>query len=149
MIKRLHIKSYFCWFVFYTRTYWQSKLPVSAKQCWIVCLLYFFSLENFLSIWKSVHCRWTAKFFHLVLFTTEQGGFFSKPYLLWHGTPLLNHLQGPVTITPVALCLAVELSFLLTWFYSNRDSCTRPAKDNALHRCGSCCDWFNIIISKK
>lgn len=41
MIKGLHIKSYFCWFVIYI--YWQLKLPVSAKKCWIVCLLYFFS----------------------------------------------------------------------------------------------------------
>ena len=33
------------------------------------------------------------------------------PHLLWHGTSFYNgHLRGPVTLTPVAELLAVELS---------------------------------------
>ena len=40
----------------------------------------------------------------------EQWGFFSVPHLLGHGTSVYNgHLRGPVTFTPVAERLAVEL----------------------------------------
>ena len=38
-------------------------------------------------------------------------GFFSVPLLLWHAAPVYNcHLRGPVTLTPIAGRLAVELS---------------------------------------
>ena len=40
----------------------------------------------------------------------EQWGFFNVPQLLWHGPTVYNgHLQRPVTLTPVAERLAVEL----------------------------------------
>ena len=39
------------------------------------------------------------------------GRFFSVPHLLWHGTSIYNgNLRGPVTLTPIAEHLAVELS---------------------------------------
>ena len=35
----------------------------------------------------------------------------SEGYLLWHVTSLYNgHLRGPMTLPPIAECLAVELS---------------------------------------
>ena len=38
-------------------------------------------------------------------------GFFSVLHLLWHGDSVYNgHLRGPVTFTPIAQRLAVELS---------------------------------------
>ena len=41
----------------------------------------------------------------------EQWGFLSVPHLLWHGASVYNgHLWGPVTLTPIAERLAVELS---------------------------------------
>ena len=44
------------------------------------------------------------------LMAIEQWGFFSVPHLLWHKTSVYNgHLRGPVTLTPVAERLAVEL----------------------------------------
>ena len=46
--------------------------------------------------------------------TIAQWGFFSLPHLLWHGTSVYNgHLRGPVTLTPITECLAVELSLLV------------------------------------
>ena len=48
----------------------------------------------------------------------EQWGFFSVPNLQWHGASVYNgHLRGPVTLTPVAERLAVELSLHCTCFY--------------------------------
>ena len=45
------------------------------------------------------------------LMAIEQWGFFSVPHLLWHGASVYNgHLRGPVTLTPIAERLAVELS---------------------------------------
>ena len=41
----------------------------------------------------------------------EQWGFISVPHLLWHGASVYNgHLRGPMTLTPIAERLAVELS---------------------------------------
>ena len=43
--------------------------------------------------------------------TIELLGFFSVPHLLWHGASVYNgYLRGPVTLTPIADRLAVELS---------------------------------------
>ena len=40
--------------------------------------------------------------------------FFSGPHLLWHGTFVYNgHLQGPMTLTPIAKRLALKLSLPL------------------------------------
>ena len=58
--------------------------------------------------------RWRASNSDLVcsaLMALEQWGFFSMPHLLWHGTFVCNdHLREPVTLTPIAEHLAVELS---------------------------------------
>ena len=41
----------------------------------------------------------------------EQWGFFSLPHQMWHGTSVYNgHIRGPVTLTPIAERLTVELS---------------------------------------
>ena len=49
----------------------------------------------------------------LALMSIELWGFFSVPRLLWHETSDLNgHLRGPVTLTPIAERLAMELSLL-------------------------------------
>ena len=76
------------------------------------------------------HCRWRAANFDLcsalmaieqwanfdlhvclTLMAIEQGGFFNLPQLLRHLPTLYNgHLQGPVTLAPVAEHLAMELS---------------------------------------
>ena len=43
--------------------------------------------------------------------TIEQWRFFSVPHLLWHSASVYNgHLRGPLTLTPVAEHLVVELS---------------------------------------
>ena len=70
-------------------------------------------LENFSLIWRRHHYRWRAANFALcsALMAIEQRGFSSVPHLLWHGASLYNgHLWGPVTLTPIAERLAVELT---------------------------------------
>ena len=52
-----------------------------------------------------------------VVMATEQWGFYNVPHLLWHG-PTLYHLRGPVTLTPVAQRLSVELSLPVQRFRS-------------------------------
>ena len=45
------------------------------------------------------------------LMAYKQWGFFSVPHLLWHGASVYNgYLRGPMTLTPIAERLAVELS---------------------------------------
>ena len=47
------------------------------------------------------------------LMAIEQWGFLSVPHLLINGASVYNsHLRGPVTLTPIAEFLAVELSLL-------------------------------------
>ena len=78
-----------------------------------VCVEFIVPLENFSLIWRRHQCRWKATKFDLssALMTIEKWGFFEVPHLLWHGSTLYNsHLRGPVTLTPVAELLAVELS---------------------------------------
>ena len=81
--------------------------------CLFVYLGFFVPLENFSLIWRRHHCYWKAENFYLcsALMAIKQLGFFSVPHLLWHGASVYNsHLRRPVTLTPVAECLAVELS---------------------------------------
>ena len=59
------------------------------------------------------HYRWRAASFDLcsALMVIEQWGFFSEQHLLWHGASVrYGHLQGLVTLAPIAERLAVELS---------------------------------------
>ena len=79
----------------------------------VVLFLWIVPLENFSLIWRRHHFWWRAANFDLcsTLKAIEQWGFFNVPHLLWHGTTLYKgYLRGPVTFTPVAKRLAVELS---------------------------------------
>ena len=50
-------------------------------------------------------------YIYSALMAIEQRGFFSVPHLLWHVASVYNgHLRGPVTLTPTAERLALELS---------------------------------------
>ena len=107
------------------------------------CLV-FVPLENFLLVWRRHHYRGRATNFDLisVLMVIEQWGFFNVPHLLWHKPTLYNcHLRGPVTLTPVAERLAVELS--LPVFNSSVccgwDSNTQPSsfRTDALNDCAN------------
>ena len=76
-------------------------------------------------------------------------GFFSVPYLLWHGISVNNgHFQGPVTLTPNAERLAMELpNYLrlsLLWFQHLLSACGT----NALTDCNPAAHafWWNICI---
>ena len=63
-------------------------------------------------ILRRHHCRWRAANFDLcaALMAIEHWGFFNVPHLLWQGASVYNgHLRGPVTLTPNARGLAVEL----------------------------------------
>ena len=76
-----------------------------------VCLGYIFQLKNY-SLILSVY-RWRAATFDIcsALMVIEHLRFFSVPHLLWHGASVYNgHLRGPVTLTPTAELLAVELT---------------------------------------
>ena len=82
---------------------------------WFVGWLYgvIVPLENFSIIWRRHHCRWRVANFDLcsALMAIEQWGFFNVPHPLRHGPTVYNvHLRGPVTLTPNAERLAVELS---------------------------------------
>ena len=53
-----------------------------------------------------------------VLIAIEQLGYFSLPHQLWHWTSVYNGLiRGPVTLTPIAERLAVELSLPVLTHY--------------------------------
>ena len=99
----------------------------SVHDCLFVYLGFFVSLENFSLLWRRHHCRWRASNFELclALMAIEQWGFFNVPHLLRHGSTVYNgHLRGPVTLTPVAERLAVELSIpvFTTWVCRDRGS---------------------------
>ena len=66
----------------------------------------------------------------LVTHCIGQWGFFSVQHLLWHGAFVYNgHLQGPVTLTPFAERLALELSLpvFTTYVCFDWDSNTQPS----------------------
>ena len=87
------------------------------NEDWFVCLV---SKSRFFFIWIRHHYRWLAANFDLHIYARhswslsyEQWGFFSVPHLLWHGAFVYNgHLRGPMTLTPIAERLAVELWLL-------------------------------------
>ena len=116
----------------------RSAAIVSAD---FVCLLGFIiPLENFSHIWR----RQQAANFYLdsALMAIEQWGFFSVLHLLWHGASIYNgHLWGPVTLTPIAERLAVELSLpvFTTKVCRGWDLNTQPSScgANALTHCAT------------
>ena len=76
--------------------------------CVFICVEFIVPL-----IWRSQHCRWSAVNFDLcsAFMAIEHWGFLYATHLLWHGSTLFNcHLRSPVTHTPFAERLAVELS---------------------------------------
>ena len=87
------------------------------NEDWFVCLV---SKSRFFFIWIRHHYRWLAAHFDLHIYarhswslSDEQWGFFSVPHLLRHGAFDYNgHLRGPMTLTPIAERLAVELWLL-------------------------------------
>ena len=77
--------------------------------------VFFVLLEKFSLIWRRHHYLWRALNFDLcsALMAIDQWGFFSVPHLLWHGASIyIGHLRTPVTLTPIAERLAVDLSVL-------------------------------------
>ena len=81
--------------------------------CLFVCLEFFVPLENFSLIWRRHLCLWRAANCDLcsALMVIQQCGFFSVSHLLRHGASVYNgNLWGPLTLTPNAERLAVELS---------------------------------------
>ena len=77
-----------------------------------VCLEFFVPLKICSLIWRHHHNRWWAANIDLYseFMANEQWAFFSMPHLLWQGTFIYNgNIWGPVTLTPVAECLAVEM----------------------------------------
>ena len=85
----------------------------SLFVCLFVCFGFIVPLDNFPLIRRRHHCRWKAANFDLwsAFIAFDQWGFFSVPNLLWHGASVYNgHLRVPVTLTPIAERLPVELS---------------------------------------
>ena len=96
---------------------------------WFVCVGFTIPLENFSLIRRRHHYRRRAANFDLcsALMVIEQWGFFSVSHLLWYGASFYNgHLRGPVTLTPIAERLPVELSLLVLWLRSVADGIWTP-----------------------
>ena len=119
-------------------TFWEID-PVSAQGTAVflkayvgkICLGFFVPLENFSLVWRRQHCRRRGSNFDicLALMATEKRGFFSVPHLLCHRASVYNvHLRGPVTITPIAERLTVELLLpvFTTQVCRDWDSNTQP-----------------------
>ena len=80
--------------------------------------------QNFSFIRRRHHNRRRAVNFGLcsALIVIEQSGFLSVLHLLWHGTSVYNgHHRGPMTLTPVAERLVVELSLPVFTTYVCRE----------------------------
>ena len=93
--------------------------PTVSSKCYLfvlfVCLEFFVPLQNFSLNWRRQLCKWRAANFDMcsALMAIEQWGFFRVRHLLWYGTSVYNgHLREPMTLTPIAERLAVELSLL-------------------------------------
>ena len=81
--------------------------------CLFVCFCGLYRPTSEFVIHLETSCRRKAANLDLssALNAIEQWGFFTMPHLLWHGPTVYNgHLRGPVTLTPVAERLALELS---------------------------------------
>ena len=91
-----------------------TTLSFNPYSDWLICLFVwvFRPAREFFTHMKH-HYQWRAANFDLrsALMTIKQWGFFCVPHLLWHGASVYNgHLRGPVTLTPIAGHLTVELS---------------------------------------
>ena len=112
-----------------------------------VCLEFIVPIKNFSLIWRPYHCQWTVVNFDLCSApTTEQWGFFNVPHPLRHGPTVYNgHLWGPVTLTPVAKRLAVDMS--LSVFTTDRTTFSRMPGLSSMNLYVS---WHktNLLIAK-
>ena len=111
-----------------------TQINIPSNHDMIVCLGFDIPLEKFSLVWRRHHYmyQWRASNFDLysALMTIEQWGFFSVPHLLRHGASIYNgHLREPVTLTPIAERLAVELSLpvFTTLVCRGWDSNTQPS----------------------
>ena len=128
------------WPMYETNSWNDNDVISKSLKKILVCFFRGFRPNGYFSlIWRRHHCRWRAANFYIcsALMAIEQWGLFSVPHLLWHGASVYNgHLRGPVTLTPIAERLAVELSLpvLTTKLCRGWDSNTQPSacKANAL-----------------
>ena len=104
------------------------------------CEGFYVSLENFSLIWRRLHDRRKAAKIglYLKLMAIEHWEFFSVPRLLLHGASVYSgHLRGPVTLTPVAERLAVELSLPV----SSKKNYTFRFRGERSNRLRHCCGY--------
>ena len=97
---------------------------------------------------ESHYYRWRAAKFDLcsALMAIEQWGIFSVLYLLCHGASVYNdHLQGPLTLIPVAeqwSCHYLFFSSICRGWDSNTQTSVRMRGERSIrlrHRCGFPC----------
>ena len=135
----------------------QERFCINLKRTisllWMLFIELFVPLENFSLIWRRRHCRSRAANFDLcsTLMAYEQWVFFSVPHLLWHGATVYNgNFRGPVTLTPFAERLVVQMSLpvFTTKVCRGWDSNTEPSacEANTLTRCATAavfihCTW--------
>ena len=95
----------------------EHKRNSSFNKCLIIFLIFvrwfgvFRPNGELFTLMESA--RWKATNFDIcsALMAIEQWGFFRGPHLQWNGASVYNgHLWGPVSLTPTAERLAVELS---------------------------------------
>ena len=120
-------------------------------KCLFVCLFGFIvPLEHFAVIWRRHHYQWRAANFDLcsALMAIEQWWFFSVWHLLWQGAYVYNgHLRGPVTLTPIVECLAVELSLPVLLLRSGIRTSLPPIAVWSSNHCAAAstrlkCEWL-------
>ena len=70
---------------------------------WVVCREFFTHMETSPLLWRTANFVLCS-----ALMAIEQWRFFCVPHLLWHGASF-NNDRGPLTPTPIAKRLAVEL----------------------------------------
>ena len=97
---------------------WEKSLsPLENWMVLFVCLWILVPLKNFSLIWRHLFLPRAANFnLCSALMAIEQWRFFSMPHLTWHGASMYN---GPVTFTPIAEPLAVELFLLWPFIWRN------------------------------
>ena len=104
---------------------YEKFMPHYYKNGWsLICLFRVFRPTRtfFNHIERSSLRCWAA---NVDLYSAHMGiekwGFFSVPYLLWHGTSVYNSdLRGPVTLTLIVELMVEMLSLLVltTWVWS-------------------------------
>ena len=111
---------------------WILKIPISWPCSLRYVCLFVCGFSSHFRIFHSYgdhhHFRWRAA--NLIYARHSWSLNKDLPHLLWHGASVYSdHHRGPVTLTPIAECLAVELSppVFTTSVCSGRDSNTQPS----------------------